>query len=62
MQQVTLFHLFGYFFLSGARRLSLQVLIYCLVFLLTDTMTGSGIVTPVPFGLSVMTDLPLRFQ
>ena len=53
---------FWIIFLSRARRLSLKVLIYCLVFFLTDTMTGSGIATPAPFGLSVMTDLPLRFQ
>ena len=50
-----------FFFLSRARRLSQQVLIYYLVFLLTDTMTGSGVVTPAPFGLPVMTDFPLRF-
>ena len=51
-----------YFF---CRELDVSVsksLSYCLVFLLTDTMTGSGAVTPAPVGLSVMTDLPLRFQ
>ena len=42
-------------------RLSLQVLFHCYM-CRQNVMPGTGMVIPAPFGLSVMTDPPLKFQ
>ena len=54
----------GFTFLNTnflVRRLSLQVLIYCYM-CRKNIMTETGMVIAAPFGLSIMTDLPLKFQ